>query len=48
MFWHSFAEVGEIVGRTPAACRQPASSARRRVREVADHLADLLLRALRP
>jgi RNA polymerase sigma-70 factor (ECF subfamily) len=25
--------VGEIVGRTPAACRQLASSARRRVRE---------------
>ncbi|WP_141579493.1 RNA polymerase sigma factor SigJ [Actinomadura sp. WMMA1423] len=28
-----FAEVAEIVGRTPAACRQLASSARRRVRE---------------
>jgi hypothetical protein len=27
-----FAEVAEIVGRTPAACRQLASSARRRIR----------------
>ncbi|MGW3645230.1 hypothetical protein [Streptomyces sp. NPDC000878] len=27
-----FGEVAEIVGRTPAACRQPASSARRRIR----------------
>ena len=32
VFRYSFAEVGEIVGRTPAACRQLASSARRRVR----------------
>jgi RNA polymerase sigma factor (sigma-70 family) len=32
VFCHSFAEVGEILGRTPAACRQLASSARRRVR----------------
>ncbi|MDN3352769.1 RNA polymerase sigma factor SigJ [Actinomadura sp. DC4] len=32
VFSHSFAEVAEIVGRTPAACRQLASSARRRVR----------------
>lgn len=32
VFGHSFAEVAEIVGRTPAACRQLASSARRRVR----------------
>ncbi|WP_245674749.1 RNA polymerase sigma factor SigJ [Herbidospora cretacea] len=31
VFCHSFAEVAEIVGRTPAACRQLASSARRRV-----------------
>ena len=31
VFRYSFAEVGEIVGRTPAACRQLASSARRRV-----------------
>jgi RNA polymerase sigma-70 factor (ECF subfamily) len=33
VFRYSFAEVAEIVGRTPAACRQLASSARRRVRE---------------
>jgi RNA polymerase sigma-70 factor (ECF subfamily) len=32
VFRYSFAEVGEIVGRTPAACRQLASSARRRIR----------------
>jgi RNA polymerase sigma-70 factor (ECF subfamily) len=32
VFCHSFAEVSEIVGRTPAACRQLASSARRRIR----------------
>ncbi|WP_436757836.1 RNA polymerase sigma factor SigJ [Streptosporangium sp. V21-05] len=32
VFRHSFAEVAEIVGRTPAACRQLASSARRRIR----------------
>ncbi|RQX19808.1 RNA polymerase subunit sigma-24 [Micromonospora ureilytica] len=32
VFRYSFAEVGDIVGRTPAACRQLASSARRRVR----------------
>ncbi|HEU4949089.1 MAG TPA: sigma factor-like helix-turn-helix DNA-binding protein, partial [Kribbella sp.] len=31
VFCHSFAEVAEIVGRTPAACRQLASSARRRI-----------------
>lgn len=34
VFGYPFAEVAEIVGRTPAACRQLASSARRRVREV--------------
>jgi RNA polymerase sigma factor (sigma-70 family) len=33
VFRYSFAEVAEIVGRTPAACRQLASSARRRTRE---------------
>jgi RNA polymerase sigma factor (sigma-70 family) len=33
VFRYSFAEVAEIVGRTPAACRQLASSARRRVRD---------------
>jgi RNA polymerase sigma-70 factor (ECF subfamily) len=32
VFRYPFAEVGEITGRTPAACRQLASSARRRVR----------------
>jgi RNA polymerase sigma-70 factor, ECF subfamily len=32
VFRYSFAEVAEIVGRTSAACRQLASSARRRVR----------------
>jgi RNA polymerase sigma factor (sigma-70 family) len=31
VFGYSFAEVGEIVGRTPAACRQLASAARHRV-----------------
>jgi RNA polymerase sigma-70 factor (ECF subfamily) len=33
IFRYSFAEVGQIVGRTPAACRQLATSARRRIRE---------------
>jgi RNA polymerase sigma factor (sigma-70 family) len=32
VFGYPFAEVAEIVGRTPAACRQLASSARRRTR----------------
>ncbi|MFJ6083925.1 RNA polymerase sigma factor SigJ [Streptomyces sp. NPDC092369] len=32
VFRFSFADVAEIVGRTPGACRQLASSARRRVR----------------
>jgi RNA polymerase sigma-70 factor, ECF subfamily len=32
VFGYSFAEVAVIVGRTPAACRQLASSARRRIR----------------
>ena len=32
VFRYSFAEVAEIAGRTPAACRQLASSARHRVR----------------
>ena len=31
VFRYSFAKVAEIVGRTPAACRQLASSARRRI-----------------
>jgi RNA polymerase sigma factor (sigma-70 family) len=33
VFRYSFAEVADIVGRSPAACRQLASSARRRIRE---------------
>jgi RNA polymerase sigma factor (sigma-70 family) len=33
VFQYAFAEVAEITGRSPAACRQLASSARRRVRE---------------
>ncbi|HEY2442371.1 MAG TPA: sigma factor-like helix-turn-helix DNA-binding protein, partial [Streptosporangiaceae bacterium] len=32
VFRYSFAEVAKITGRTPAACRQLASSARRRIR----------------
>jgi RNA polymerase sigma factor (sigma-70 family) len=32
VFRYSFAEVAEITGRTPAACRQLASKARRRIR----------------
>jgi predicted RNA polymerase sigma factor len=32
VFGYSFAEVATIAGRTPAACRQLASSARRRIR----------------
>jgi RNA polymerase sigma-70 factor (ECF subfamily) len=32
VFGYPFAEVAEIVGRTPAACRQLATSARRRIR----------------
>ncbi len=31
VFRYSFAEVAEVVGRSPAACRQLASSARRRI-----------------
>src|SRR5512146_2180807 len=33
VFRYSFAEVAEITGRSPAACRQLASSARRRIRD---------------
>ncbi|MCA2177833.1 RNA polymerase sigma factor SigJ [Nonomuraea glycinis] len=33
VFRYSFAEVAQVLGRSPAACRQLASSARRRVRE---------------
>jgi RNA polymerase sigma factor (sigma-70 family) len=32
VFRYSFAEIAEIVGRSPGACRQLASSARRRIR----------------
>ena len=32
VFRYAFAEIAEITGRTPSACRQLASSARRRVR----------------
>src|SRR5215468_566501 len=32
VFGYPFAEVAQIVGRTPAACRQLASAARRRIR----------------
>jgi RNA polymerase sigma-70 factor (ECF subfamily) len=32
VFGYSFAEVADVVGRSPAACRQLASSARRRIR----------------
>jgi len=34
VFGYPFAEVAQITGRTPAACRQLASSARRRIRAV--------------
>ena len=33
VYGYPFAEIGDIVGRSPAACRQLASSARRRVRQ---------------
>ncbi len=33
VFRYTFSEIADVVGRTPAACRQLASSARRRVRE---------------
>ncbi|KIA60989.1 RNA polymerase sigma factor SigJ [Nocardia vulneris] len=36
VFRYSFAEVADVVGRTPAACRQLASSARRRIRTSRD------------
>jgi RNA polymerase sigma factor (sigma-70 family) len=36
VFGYPFAEVAQITGRTPAACRQLASSARRRVRTSPD------------
>ncbi|WAL68397.1 RNA polymerase sigma factor SigJ [Amycolatopsis cynarae] len=39
VFRYSFAEIAEITGRTPAACRELASSARRRVRTSRPHAA---------
>ena len=33
VFGYAYTEIGDILGRTPGACRQLASSARRRVRE---------------
>src|SRR6202167_6003454 len=39
VFRYPFAEVADIVGRSPAACRQLASSARRRLRASATHAA---------
>ncbi|MEV4098052.1 RNA polymerase sigma factor SigJ [Streptosporangium saharense] len=45
VFRYSFAEVAEIVGRTPAACRQLATSARRRVRAARATTAPAGLRA---
>jgi RNA polymerase sigma factor (sigma-70 family) len=39
VFGYPFAEVAQIVGRTPAACRQLASSARRRIRAAQAHAA---------
>jgi len=38
VFRYSFAEIAEITGRTPAACRQLASLARRRLRTAQPHL----------
>jgi len=45
VFGYPFAEVAEIVGRTPAACRQLASSARRRIRASHDPAARTAQRA---
>src|SRR5262249_5704526 len=45
VFRYSFAEVAEIVGRTPAACRQLATSARRRIRPSQAHTAPTAQRA---
>ena len=39
VFRYPFAEVADIVGRTPAACRQLASSARRRIHASRTHAA---------
>jgi RNA polymerase sigma-70 factor (ECF subfamily) len=45
VFRYPFAEVAEIVGRTPAACRQLASSARRRIRASQAHTTPIAQRA---
>ncbi|MGW1777611.1 RNA polymerase sigma factor SigJ [Streptomyces sp. NPDC002143] len=45
VFRYSFAEVAAIVGRTPTACRQLASSARRRIRASRSAAAPAALRA---
>src|SRR5262249_10480841 len=45
VFRYPFAEVAEIVGRTPAACRQLASSARRRSRASQTHATPTAQRA---
>lgn len=45
VFRYPFAEVAEIVGRTPAACRQLATSARRRVEAAPSALASTPHRA---
>lgn len=45
VFRYSFVEVAEIVGRTPAACRQLATSARRRIRAARASTAPAGLRA---
>jgi RNA polymerase sigma factor (sigma-70 family) len=45
VFRYTFAEVAGIVGRTPAACRQLASSARRRIRASQEHATPTARRA---
>lgn len=45
VFRYPFAEVAEIVGRTPAACRQLASTGRRRVRDARPDIAPTARRA---
>ncbi|MFZ2751238.1 MAG: RNA polymerase sigma factor SigJ [Propioniciclava sp.] len=45
VFRYTYFEIADIVGRTPAACRQLASSARRHVREERHHTVDPALHA---
>ncbi|HEX6354269.1 RNA polymerase sigma factor SigJ [Actinophytocola sp.] len=45
VYRYAFTEVAEIVGRTPAACRQLATSARRRIREAQTPTAPVAQRA---